>query len=92
MHLEIVSPEATLYTSEIESVILPGSNGEFQILNNHAAIVSTLQKGQVKIAGPAEGVNQEFDSKFNQIDGKLTLEINSGTIEMKNNRIIVLAD
>ena len=47
MILEIVSPEATLFKGEVTSVIVPGINGEFQMLNNHAAIVSLLTKGNV---------------------------------------------
>ena len=43
MILEIVSPEATLFSGEVTSVSVPGINGEFQMLNNHAAVVSILQ-------------------------------------------------
>ena len=49
MILEIVSPEATLFKGEVTSVAVPGVNGEFQMLNNHAPIVSLLTKGNVKI-------------------------------------------
>lgn len=48
MRLEIVSPEATLFSGEVTSVSVPGANGEFQMLNNHAPIVSILTKGSVK--------------------------------------------
>lgn len=51
MYLEIVSPEATLFKGEVSSVAVPGVNGEFQVLNNHAPIVSILSKGTVKIYG-----------------------------------------
>ena len=47
MFLEIVSPEKTLFTGDVSSVQLPGSEGSFQILNNHAPIVSTLKKGEM---------------------------------------------
>ena len=50
MILEIVSPEATLFKGEVTSVSLPGVDGSFQILNNHAPIVSILKQGTVKIA------------------------------------------
>ena len=49
MLLEIVSPEAKLFSAEVTSVTLPGVDGSFQILNNHAPIVSILGKGVVKI-------------------------------------------
>ena len=45
MYLEIISPEATLFSGEIEALSLPGTNGSFQLLENHAPIVSTLQTG-----------------------------------------------
>ncbi|MDA9184459.1 hypothetical protein N9O25_02570, partial [Flavobacteriaceae bacterium] len=45
MYLEIISPEATLFAGEIESLTLPGMDGSFQLLENHAAIVSTLEAG-----------------------------------------------
>ena len=51
MYLEIISPEAKLFEGEITSIILPGSAGSFQLLNNHAPIVSTLSSGIVKIFG-----------------------------------------
>ena len=62
MILEIVSPEATLFKGEVTSVALPGVNGEFQILNNHAPIVSLLTKGNVKINAPKITIEKEFVS------------------------------
>ncbi|MDM9631315.1 F0F1 ATP synthase subunit epsilon [Robiginitalea aurantiaca] len=92
MHLEIVSPEATLFSGEVTSVTVPGVNGEFQMFQDHAPIVSLLQAGSVKIAGNME-IEEEFQNRFSKAsDGKTILKINSGTVELKNNRIIVLAD
>ena len=51
MKLEIVSPEAQLFSGEVLSVTVPGALGSFQILNNHAPIVSTLIQGRIKIQG-----------------------------------------
>jgi F-type H+-transporting ATPase subunit epsilon len=51
MYLEIVSPEATLFAGEVISVTVPGVEGEFQMMNNHAPIVSLLQEGNVKVEG-----------------------------------------
>ena len=51
MILEIISPEKIIFTGEVESVAVPGVNGEFEMLNNHAAIVSTLKKGAIKVYG-----------------------------------------
>ncbi len=93
MILEIVSPEATLFKGEVTSVSLPGVSGSFQILNNHAPIVSILKHGVVKIEAPSFKFDKEVASKFTKInDQNYSLEINSGTIEMKDNKVIVLAD
>lgn len=92
MYLEIVSPEASLVSGEVESVTVPGLNGEFQMLNNHASIVSSLKNGKVKFRGEPE-FTEGFEDKFSkEADGKWALEINSGTIEMKDNKVIVLAE
>ncbi len=92
MFLEIVSPEATLFSGEVQSVTVPGINGEFQMLENHAPIVSLLQQGDVKIEGNIV-LEEEYESKFSKDDkGKTILSISSGTVEMKDNRVIVLAD
>lgn len=92
MHLEIVSPEATLFSGDVTSVTVPGLNGEFQVLDNHAPIVSLLQEGNVKIGGEIS-LDEEYASKFiKSNDGKTTLPITSGTMEMKDNRVIVLVD
>jgi len=91
MYLEIVSPEATLFSGEVTSVTVPGVNGEFQMLTDHAPIVSLLQEGQVKISGRIE-IDEEFQDRFKRADGKTVLPIKSGTVELNNNRIIILAD
>ena len=91
MYLEIVSPETTLFKGKVDSVAVPGVNGEFEMLNKHAAIVSTLKNGFVKIRGTFD-LSEENTSKFQKKDGAYWLAINSGTIEMNDNKIIVLAD
>ncbi len=93
MFLEIVSPEAKLFSGEITSVSLPGVDGHFQMLNNHAPIVSILQKGIVKITATSFNFSKESEDLFTKVnDQNYTLEIQSGTIEMKDNKVIVLAD
>ncbi|MGJ8591227.1 MAG: F0F1 ATP synthase subunit epsilon [Aquaticitalea sp.] len=91
MYLEIVSPEASLVSGEVESVTVPGVDGEFQMLNNHAPIVSLLTQGKVKFKGNAT-IADGHESKFTQEEGKWVLTINSGTLEMKDNKVIVLVD
>tara|TARA_Y100000996_G_scaffold399975_1_gene369522 strand:- start:3583 stop:3858 length:276 start_codon:yes stop_codon:yes gene_type:complete len=91
MYLEIISPEATLFKGEVDSVSVPGLNGYFQVLNNHAPIVSSLKKGKVEIKGDIQ-IDKEFEKIFEKSEGKTILKIDSGTIEMRNNRVIVLSD
>ncbi|MBF0693976.1 MAG: F0F1 ATP synthase subunit epsilon [Flavobacterium sp.] len=93
MTLEIVSPEATLFTGTVTSVTLPGVDGSFQILNNHAPIVSILQEGDIKIVAPAFEFSKLSAAKFTKVDEQTyTLHITSGTIEMNHNKVIVLVD
>jgi F-type H+-transporting ATPase subunit epsilon len=92
MYLEIVTPEATLFSGDVESIAVPGVNGEFEMLNNHAPIVSLLKEGHIKIYGDIQ-LEEEVENKFTKGDKRgAWLEINSGTIELKDNKIIVLAD
>jgi F-type H+-transporting ATPase subunit epsilon len=76
--LEILTPEKTLYSGKVNSINLPGTNGRFTILHNHAPIISTLEKGQIKII--SENKKTEF------------IDIAGGIVEVKKNAIIVLAD
>ncbi len=92
MFLEIVTPEAVLLTSEVFSVSVPGINGEFQMLNNHAPIVSLLVSGSVKFKGGAIKIEEDFQDSFTKVDGEYVFPINGGTIEMKENKVIILAD
>jgi len=91
MLLEIVTPEATLFSGEVESISVPGVNGEFEMLKDHAPIVSLLKEGHVKIYGDIT-LEEEVQDKFTKADKGTWLAINSGTIEMKENKVIVLAD
>ncbi len=90
MFIEIVSPEKIIYTGDVNSVYLPGTDGFFQILNNHAPIVSTLKKGTIKLSGKFE---DDVSENLN-IEGvnKASLAIESGVVEMKNNKLIILVD
>jgi len=91
MQLEIVSPEAQLFSGEVVSLTVPGASGSFQILNNHAPIVSTLVEGRVKIQGKVI-INENNRSKFIQ-EGEFTfLDIQSGAIELSDNKVIILTD
>lgn len=93
MILEIVSPESKLFHGEVTSVSLPGVEGSFQVLNQHAPIVSTLKEGVIKIGAAAFNFDKEVADKFSKVDNQTyMLKISSGTIEMKANKMIVLVD
>ena len=91
MILEIISPEKIIFTGEVESVAVPGVNGEFEMLNNHAAIVSNLKKGAIKVYGniTLDDTQKEI---FEKSDRGYHLDINSGTVEMKNNKVTALVE
>jgi len=91
MILEIVTPEVTLYSGEVESVSVPGINGEFQMLDNHAPVVSLLTTGSIKIYGNVE-LEEEVADLFTKGNGTTDFAITGGVIEMKDNKAIVLAD
>ncbi|PPK96473.1 MULTISPECIES: F0F1 ATP synthase subunit epsilon [Nonlabens] len=91
MILEIVTPELTLFKGEVESVSVPGINGQFQMLDNHAPVVSLLSKGAVKIFGNVV-LDKANAALFTKEDGTTNFAITGGVLEMKDNKAIVLAD
>lgn len=91
MYLEIVNPEASLVSGEVESVTVPGVEGEFQMLKNHAPIVSVLEAGKVKFKGNPT-IAEGFRNKFTQEGDKWVFHIAGGTVECNNNRVMILAD
>jgi len=92
MFLEIVTPEASIFQGEVESVIVPGVVGQFQMLENHAPIVSLLQEGKVKIKGTFT-IDDTYKEMFIKGDNDYSeLSIESGTIELNDNKMIILVD
>lgn len=91
MYLEIITPELTVFKGEVDSVYVPGSNGDFEMLNNHAAVVSTLKKGFVKIFGDI-GHDDINKSLFEKKGKGYWYAVESGAIEMNANKVIVLTD
>ena len=77
MHLEIITPDKTIFDGEVDSATFPGSKGSFQVLKNHAALISSLDKGKVIY-------------KIN--DNEQELVVNGGIVEVLNNNIILLAE
>jgi F-type H+-transporting ATPase subunit epsilon len=77
MHLEIITPDKKIFSGEVTSVSVPGKSGRFEMLNNHAPIISTLLNGKVKVKDK-EGVK--------------TFDVKGGVVEMLNNKVIILAE
>jgi len=78
MTLEIITPEQTLFTGEVSLVQLPGIDGLFEILNDHAPLISVLSKGKIKVQD-AQKQLQYF-------------EIKGGVVEVLRNKVLVLAE
>ena len=91
MHLEIVTPESVLFSDQVESVIVPGKNGEFQVLDSHAAIVSTLTKGAIRLGGKLT-IPENVKSQFVADGDKMVFAISGGVLELKDNKAIILVD
>ncbi|HPA34720.1 MAG TPA: ATP synthase F1 subunit epsilon [Chitinophagales bacterium] len=77
MTLNILTPEVNLFSGEVDSVQLPGTNGRFEILNNHAPLIASIQEGVVRIR--IGNNKQEFKLK-------------SGIVEVLKNKVSVLTE
>ncbi|MDN6279553.1 MAG: F0F1 ATP synthase subunit epsilon [Psychroflexus sp.] len=91
MQLEIVTPEEVILDQDVQSVSVPGIEGEFQILDNHAPIVSVLTQGIIKLDANTI-LPKAAENAFQKQKGKLCMKISGGVIEMNNNKVIVLTD
>lgn len=78
MNLEILTPETTLYSGDVYGVQLPGTDGLFEVLNHHAAIVSALKAGTLKV----------LTDKNNSV----SFNIKGGFVEVLNNKASVLVE
>ena len=81
MFLEIVSPDAQLFEGKVDSITAPGETGFFQVLNNHAPIVSTLVKGKIKIDS-SESLNKDFGLIFEKYFTLLKIFANQSPLEL----------
>jgi F-type H+-transporting ATPase subunit epsilon len=77
MYLDILTPDQTVFSGEINSVQVPGTAGRFEVLINHAPIISTLEKGDVTIRLAKE---------------EKTFTIDGGVVEVLYDKVIVLAE
>ena len=77
MQLEIITPDKKVFEGEVAVATFPGEDGSFQILNNHAPLVSLLKEGVVEYK--SKEVNQQ-------------VHITGGVVEVLKNKVILLAD
>lgn len=77
MLLEIITPDKKVFEGEVKSVAVPGTNGRFQMLERHAAIISTLINGPVEVKTSS---------------GAETFDVKGGVVEMLDNKVVILAE
>lgn len=77
MYLEILTPEKKIYEGNVTSATFPGADGSFQVLDNHAPLISLLKEGIV-----------EYKSK----EANASLTITGGVVEVLKNKVVLLAD
>jgi F-type H+-transporting ATPase subunit epsilon len=78
MHLEILTPEKKVFEGNVDIVTFPGADGSFQVLDNHAPLISLLAEGVVEYKSKASGSAQ--------------ITITGGVVEVLKNTVILMAD
>ena len=78
LHLEIVTPQGQIFNDDVSSVVLPGSEGEFGVLPNHASLISLLKAGIIDI----EDKHKKHD----------VVAINWGYAKIDEGKVVILAD
>ncbi len=81
MFLEIITPDEKFFEGEVDSATFPGSDGSFQVLNNHAPMISTLGVGDIK-----------FTRKVEKKVKETHVLVEGGIVEVLNNKVTVLAE
>ena len=77
MHLEIITPDRKVFEGEVTSAQFPGADGSFEVLNNHAPMIAALKAGDVNVTGA---------------NGRESIRIEGGVVEVLRNNVIVLAE
>ena len=78
MNVQIITPDKELFAGEAKLAQFPGLDGSFEILNNHAPMISALRAGKVKL---------RFDDETEKY-----FDIRAGVVEVLNNKLLVLAE
>ncbi|MBT4774238.1 MAG: ATP synthase F1 subunit epsilon [Crocinitomicaceae bacterium] len=77
MRIEILTPDQELYSGEGSAVYAPGKDGSLGILENHAALITSLRSGKVEVVTP---------------NGRESFDVDGGVLEVLNNKVIILAE
>lgn len=94
MQLDILTPERKLYSGDVTYVEMPGIDGYFGVLDNHAAMISALKAGQITvdqvnaISSDEEGSDYIDEAK----NKRFSLDVKGGVVEVFHNKVIVLLD
>jgi F-type H+-transporting ATPase subunit epsilon len=93
MKLEIITPESNVFSGEAKAVSLPGLDGVFQVLNNHAPVISALKKGSL-VVELEQPLTEDQKNDFIALESpeKISVSINGGVAELNQNKLIVLAE
>jgi len=93
MKLEIITPESNVFSGEAKTVSLPGLDGIFQVLNNHAPVISALKKG-VLIVELEQPLSEDQKNDMISVESpeKISISINGGVAELNQNKLIILAE
>nr|NQU91500.1 ATP synthase F1 subunit epsilon [Bacteroidota bacterium] len=78
MNIQIITPDKTIYKGEVKLAQFPGLDGSFEVLNNHAAMISALKEGKIKV------LTMDDEEKY--------FDIRGGVAEVLKNKILVLAE
>ncbi|MFT7121466.1 MAG: F-type H+-transporting ATPase subunit epsilon [Neolewinella sp.] len=95
MNISILTPDRTIFTGNISSVSLPGVEGSFQLLDNHAPLVSALSGGKISLqagAGAFSYYDEEKKAMTDEQSGarSMTFTIDRGFVEVLNNEVNLL--
>ena len=93
MNIKILTPEFVVFEGDVKSVLLPGKNGDFHIMKDHAAIVASLIGGKVRVF--TNEIDEKYAKNFTKESDKesvFSFPVKSGVIEFSNNKGIILAE
>jgi F-type H+-transporting ATPase subunit epsilon len=93
MELNVITPTNKIFDGEVVSVSLPGQAGIFQVLNNHSSIISSLMTGEIIVELAEKFEESGSNTMIKKIDANhISISINSGVVELIDNKLIVLAE